>query len=446
MRQPKVSHPNNQPESASKVSAWTILALSLPTLGVLAATPLFLLLDTAMVGRVGGGALAALGAGSVIYAQVTTQLTFLSYGTTARASRLFGAGKPEAAVAEGLQATWLAGLVGSALTLLLWVGAPWFAGLLAGAGASEVAAQATSWLRVVAFGIPFVLAAMAGNGWLRGIQETTLPLVFTLAGVLPGAVAVVLLVNRYGLIGSAWATLLGEIITGSLFVAALARFHKGSWRPQPKVWKQQLILGRDLVLRSLSFQVSFLSAAAVAGRIGPEALGGHQVLMQLWNFLALVLDSLAIAAQTLVGAALGSGSVALARALGVKVTRYSVAFSLVLAGALAAGAQVVPRWFTSDTQVLGAIGETWWLLVGLIVIGGVVFALDGVLLGAGDAVFLRNATMLSAVCGIVPGVWLAYFLGTGLAGVWWGIVAFLLLRLAAVVWRFQSMRWARVGD
>lgn len=427
--------------SPDSITASRILAISIPTLGVLAATPLYLLLDTAMVGRIGGMALAALGAGSVIFAQVTTQLTFLSYGTTARASRRFGAGRKQEAIAEGVQATWVALGVGAVLCALLYAFAPAVAGLLA--ADDEVAALAGQWLRVVCFGIPFVLVAMAGNGWLRGIQQTALPLYCTLAGVVPGAFAVVTLVRRYGLMGSAWATLLGVSITGTCFFVALLAHHKGSWRPQPAVMREQLVLGRDLIVRSLSFQVSFLSAAAVAGRIGPEALAAHQVLMQLWNFLSLVLDSLAIAAQTLTGAALGSGSALLAKQVGLKITKYSTGFAVVLAAVLAAGYHAVPRVFTRDEAVLATIATPWWMLVGLVIVGGVVFALDGVLLGASDAAFLRTISVAAALFGFLPGVWIAHLLGAGLVGVWWGIAAFLGIRLVAVVWRFVSMRWAQ---
>lgn len=430
---------NTHPDS---ITAKRILAISIPTLGVLAATPLYLLLDTAMVGRIGGIALAALGAGSVIFAQVTTQLTFLSYGTTARASRRFGAGRKNDAIAEGVQATWVALGVGAVLCALLYAFAPAAAGLLA--ADDEVAHLAGQWLRVVCFGIPMVLVAMAGNGWLRGIQQTALPLYCTLAGAVPGAIAVVALVRRYGLMGSAWATLLGVSITGACFLLTLFLHHKGSWRPKPKVMREQLVLGRDLIVRSLSFQVSFLSAAAVAGRIGPEALAAHQVLMQLWNFLSLVLDSLAIAAQTLTGAALGSGSVLLAKQVGQKITKYSTGFAVVLAVVLAAGYHVVPRLFTHDAGVLDTIATPWWMLVGLVIVGGVVFALDGVLLGASDAAFLRTISIAAALMGFLPGVWLAYVLGAGLVGVWCGIAAFLGIRLVAVVWRFYSMRWAKV--
>ncbi|WPF65290.1 MULTISPECIES: MATE family efflux transporter [unclassified Corynebacterium] len=427
-------------EASAKVTARDIFGLALPALGVLAATPLYLLLDTAVVGRLGGLEQAALAVGATIQSQVTTQLTFLSYGTTARSSRLFGQGRRAAAVAEGVQATWVALGVGVALALAVIAGAPLFAGWLG--GNAEVAQEAAAWMRVAALGIPLTLIIMAGNGWLRGVQDTRRPLYFTLAGVIPGAILVPLLVARMGLVGSAVANLVGVSIAALLFLGALIREHRGPWRPQWSVIRKQLVLGRDLIVRSASFQVAFLSAAGVAGRFGVAALAAHQIMLQLWNFLALVLDSLAIAAQTLTGAALGKGTVRQARAVGVAITRYSVIFSCALAACFAAGAGVIPRLFSSDEAVLREVGGPWWLMIAMIVMGGVLFALDGVLLGAADAAFLRNATVVSVLCGFLPGVWLAYAFDGGLMGVWCGLLAFIGLRLVAVVWRFRSMKWA----
>ncbi|ALP33946.1 MATE family efflux transporter [Corynebacterium pseudotuberculosis] len=443
-RRERVCSVGRAQEETVEIGPATILRLALPALGVLAATPLYLLFDTAVVGTLGAASLAALGAGTTIYAQVTTQLTFLSYGTTARSARLFGAGKKKEAVAEGVQATWLALFVGTVLAVTIFLGAPQFTFWLS--GSSEVSSAATSWLRVTAAGIPLVLIIMAGNGWLRGVQNTRLPLLFTLSGIFPGMVLVPILVGRYGLVGSAWANIVGITITSFLFIACLFRMHEGSVQPNWSIMRSQLTLGRDLILRSLSFQISFLSAAAVAGRFGPESLAAHQVLLQLWSFLTLVLDSLAIAGQMLTGAALGAKDVVRARRVGQVSVLYSTMFGIALAVIFAAGFQVIPGIFTSDEGVLQEISGPWWQLVLMIVLGGVVFAFDGVLLGAADAAYLRTVSLLSVLVGFLPGVWLALLFNAGLVGVWWGLVSFISIRMIAGVWRFYSMKWAYSKD
>lgn len=428
------------------ISARQILALALPALGVLAANPLYLLLDTAVVGRLGTGELAALAAGTAIQSTVTTQLTFLSYGTTARSSRLFGAGRRGDAVAEGVQATWVALAVGALLATLVTV----FAQPLAMFLTNDVATsqEAARWMRVAALAIPLTLIIMAGNGWMRGVQNTRLPFLLTLCGLVPGAVLLPLLVNRIGLVGSAIANVIGMGITAVCFLGVLIREQRrygGSWAPRWSVIREQLVLGRDLILRSLSFQISLLAAAAVAGRSGVAVLAAHQILLQLWNFLTLVLDSLAIAAQTLTGAALGTGRVDEARSVGVQVTRYSMLFSTVLAAAFALFARPIQSLFTHDAAVFEQLGVPWWLLIAMVVTGGVVFALDGVLLGASDAAYLRNLTIASVLGGFLPLTLLSVQFGWGLTGIWAGHFLSIVFRLIGVWVRFSSMRWARTG-
>lgn len=425
-----------------------LLALAIPTLGVLVAEPIYLLFDLAVVGRLGAPALAGLAVGGLILAQASTQLTFLSYGTTARAARRHGAGDRAGAVAEGVQATWLA--LGIGLVLLLAVQAAAAPIVRVIAGGAEIADQAVPWVRVALFGVPLILIAMAGNGWLRGVQETRRPLVFVLCGLALSALLCPLLVHglwfapRWGLPGSAVANVAGQAVTAALFLAALAG-ERAPRRPHWPVMRAQLVLGRDLIVRSLAFQACFVSAAAVASRFGAASVAAHQVVLQLWNFLALTLDSLAIAAQTLVGAALGGGDARGARGLAGRVTRWSLLFAVVLAGCFALAAAALPPLFTTDPAVLDRIGVIWWFFVAIIPVAGVVFALDGVLLGAGDAAYLRTTTMAAALVAFLPAIWLALALGWGVAGIWAGLVAFMLARLLAVGARAVSGRWARVG-
>ncbi|CRK58526.1 putative DNA-damage-inducible protein F [Alloactinosynnema sp. L-07] len=421
-----------------------VARLALPALPVLAAEPLYLLVDTAVVGHLGATELGALGVGAIVLAQLSTQLTFLSYGTTARAARLHGAGRREDAVGEGVQATWLALVVG---LLIVGVGnllARPVATALAGPG--ELADAATGWLRIALFGVPMILVTLAGNGWMRGVQDTRRPLRYVLAGNGVSAVLCPVLVYGagMGLNGSAVANVVGQVVAGALFLRALLA-ERVDRRPRPKIVRAQLVLGRDLILRSLAFQACFLSAAAVAARTSVGAVGAHQVVLQLWTFLALVLDSLAIAAQALVGAALGSGDDARAKVLAKKITGYGLAFGVALGVVFAALAQVLPRAFTQDSVVLQEIPHAWWFFVAMQPIAGVVFALDGVLLGAGDAKFLRTATLASAIGGFLPLVWLSQVFGWGLVGIWTGLSLFMLIRLATVLGRLRDGRWAVTG-
>jgi putative MATE family efflux protein len=430
-------------------SAREILRLAGPALPVLAAEPLYLLVDTAVVGRLGAVPLAGLAVAAVLFAQVTSQLNFLSYGTTARTARMYGSGRRADAVAEGVQATWLALAVGACLVVVGQLVVRPVAEALGNGGA--IAEGAVSWLRVALIGAPLLLVTLAGNGWMRGVQDTARPLRYVLAGNAVSAVACVVLVHGIGafpglgLVGSAWANVLGQCVGAGLFLGALVRESRGSWRPRPAALRAQLTMGRDLVARSLAFQACFLSAAAVATRFGAPVAAAHQIVLQLWSFMALVLDAIAIAAQSLVGAALGAGDAGRARALAARVTRYGLVLGVGFGVLFAALSGVLPPVFTPDAAVLAAVPIAWWFFAALQPVAGVVFAIDGVLLGAGDAAFLRTWTLLAAVVGFLPLIWASLAFGWGLAGIWSGLAAFMLVRLVAVLLRVRGGRWAVTG-
>lgn len=431
-------------EVAERVPVRTVLGLAVPALGVLAAEPLYVLVDTAVIGHLGAVPLAGLALGGTLFTLVSSQLTFLSYGTTARTARLHGAGRRKDAVAEGVQATWLGIAVGVLLLVLAQLFAVPVAELLAGEG--PIADAAASWLRIALLGAPLVLITMAGNGWMRGVQDTRRPLWFVLAGNGTSAVLCPLFVYPlgWGLEGSAVANLIGQSIAAALFLRALV-VERAGMRPDPATMRAQLGMGRDLVLRTLAFQACFLSATSVAARTGADAVAAHQVVWQLWSFLALVLDSLAIAAQSLVGAALGGGAVQRAKGVARQVSWYGLGFGVLLGLVFAALAAVLPRVFTSDAAVLAQLPNAWWFFVLQQPVAGVVFALDGVFLGAGDARYLRTATMLSAVVGYLPLIWSSLAFGWGLAGIWTGLSLFMVLRLITLLLRARSGKWAVAG-
>lgn len=439
-----LAEPADSADQQAPATGRRIAGLALPALGVLAAEPVYLLFDLAVVGRLGAVPLAGLAIGGLVLALVSSQLTFLSYATTARAARFFGAGDRGSAVGEGVQATWLAVGLGAVIVVVVEIVAVPLLAVIADGG--EIAAQALPWLRIAIFGAPAILISLAGNGWMRGVQDTARPLRYVIAGFALSAVLCPTLVYgwfgvpRLELAGSAVANLVGQSLAGALFCRALLA-ERVPLRIDFAVLRSQVVMGRDLLVRTMAFQACFVSAAAVAARFGAAAVAAHQVVLQLWSFLALVLDSLAIAAQSLVGAALGAGDFAHAKAVAWRVTIFSTVAAALLAGVFAVGATVLPTLFTDDRSVLDAIGVPWWFLVAQLPIAGIVFALDGVLLGAGDARFMRNATLASALLGFLPLIWLSLVFGWGLLGIWSGLTTFMVLRLAFVGWRAFSGRW-----
>ena len=422
-----------------------IFRLAVPALGALAAEPLYLLADTAIVGHLGARPLAGLAVGGTLLTTLLWLTNFLEYGTTGTVARRFGAGRTEEALGAAVQATWLAVGTGVVVAVLCeLVADP--AMQLIGGGNAAVQAQALSWVRIAALGVPFVCVTLAGQGWLRGLQDTMTPLIVVVIGNVASAGLSAGLVYgaHMGIRGSAIANAAAQ--TGSAVVFALALRRRGaSWRFDWAVVRAELVTARDLSLRTIAFLVSFSTATAVCARMGGAVVSAHQIAIQLWGFLALVLDALAIAAQAMVGAALGSGDRAHAEALTRRLVLWGLGFGALFAVLLGAGWDVIPRWFTGDGAVVQATHAAWPWFAAMMPAAGVVFALDGVFIGAGDVAFMRTVTLVAGLCFYVPIALLAYFAGWGLGGVWAGLTAFVGVRLLAALLRTRSGRWTHAG-
>jgi putative MATE family efflux protein len=247
-----------------------------------------------------------------------------------------------------------------------------------------------------------------------------------------------------GLVGSAYANVGAQAIASVLFVRALLKAGV-PLSPRWTVLRAQLVMGWDLFLRAAGFQAAFLTSAAAAARMGTAQLGAHQIALQLWEFSALLLDSFAIAAQALVGAALGSGDVVSARRMAWRVARYGLWAGIGFGVAIGGLGFVLPQLFTSSDAVIHQAHVLWPWFAAMQPAAGVVFALDGVLLGAGDAAYLRTLTLFSALAVFVPIDLAALHWQWGIGGVWAGLTAFVAVRLIGTVVRTMGDKWSVAG-
>ena len=419
-----------------------ILRLAVPALGALAAEPLYVLVDTAIVGHLGTTQLATLAVAATVLGTGFTIFNFLTWGTTAQVARLHGARLEGEAARVGAQAQWLSLVIGAVLLVVLFALASPLAALMGAQG--EVADGATTYLRISALGAPAFMLASAGQGFLRGIGELRTPLVILVAAHSANVVLELVFVYGFGwgLAGSAWGTVIAQLGMGTAFVAVQLR--AGWERPVAARMRSLMRIGSEIAGRSTALLAAYLVASAVLARIGAASLAAHQIAFQLFIFLALVLDALAIAAQIMVGRMLGAGDAAGARAVGGRMIAWSVALGGVFGVVLLALGDVIPRAFTSDPVVIARAHEIWWLFAALMPVNGAVFALDGILIGAGDTRFLMWGTLAAAAV-YVPVALLALHEGWGIAGVWWGLAGLIAMRLATCGMRFSSARWALTG-
>jgi putative MATE family efflux protein len=422
-----------------------ILGLALPALGALAAEPLYLLADTAMVGHLGTEELAALAIAATLLTGTFTLFNFLTYGTTAQVARLSGAAEHEVAGRLAAQALWLATAIGVGLTALLVAAAVPLVDLIGGNG--HTGELAVMYLRIGALGLPFALIALAGQGFLRGVSDLRTPLVIVVVANAANVALNVLFIYGFGwgLAGSAWATVVAQAGMGAAFVTALLRSPADSRRPSLSAMRPLMRIGWEIFVRTTALYASFLVASAVLARVGDDSLAAHQIAFQLFVFLALVLDAVAIAGQVIVGRSLGAGDADEAYAAAVRMIELAAAAGALFALVMLALTSLLPHAFTSDPDVLHEARKIWPLFALMQPANGAVFALDGILIGAGDTRFLMWGMLFSSLCVFVPVALGSLALDLGIVGVWSGLLGLIGARLLTCGWRFRGRRWAIVG-
>ncbi len=397
-----------------------------------------------MVGHLGREQLAALGVSAVVLTTLFAIFNFLQYGTTAQVGRASGAGQEEAARRLGAQTLWLCLAVGVVLAAGVAAFAPQIVRAMGSEG--DAADYAVTYLQIVALGLPSVFVTIGSQGYLRGVADLRTPVVILAAG---NAINIVLnLVFVYGLdwgiAGSAAATVVGQTAMGAAFVVALLRSAGHDLRPRPDLMRRLVSVGRFIFVRTVALMAAFLLAGAIVTRSGDASIGAHQIAFQLWLFLALVLDAIAIAGQVLVGRGLGAGDTQRAYDASARMIWLAVYVGGFFAVALLLLEGVLPRVFTSDELVLDQAGAIWLLFALMQPLNGAVFALDGILIGAGDGPYLAWSMVAAFVASAAVALASVAF-DWGIVGVWSALVVLILVRLALMWHRFASRRWLVTG-
>jgi putative MATE family efflux protein len=424
-----------------------ILRLAVPALGALVAEPVYVLVDTSIVGHLGTEPLAGLGVAGSILTAAFGVFNFLAYGTTAAVARRIGAGDRRAAVEQGLAGLWLALGLGTALTAVGLLIAP---AAVDAMGASEsVRPFALTYLRISLLGAPMVTVMLAGVGYLRGTQDGRTPLVIAVGANVVNLALELLFVYGFdwGIAGSAWGTVIAQTGSAVAFVVLIDRARRGtaaSARPNPIEIRRTARVGSHLVVRTAALLVAFTITTAIAARISDTAIAAHQVAFQLWFFLALALDAIAIAGQSLVARYLGSDDVDGARAVTHRMLRLGVYAGLVAGALVTLGRSPLAAIFTDDVEVQRTVEQVLLIVAVWQPIGAIVFVLDGVLIGSGETASLARI-MVASTLAFLPGAALVATTNAGLNWLWLALGIFLFARMIGMGWRYRSEVWLVTG-
>ncbi|MBT1092792.1 MATE family efflux transporter [Streptomyces chartreusis] len=436
-----------RPKAARRQHDREIVALAVPAFGALVAEPLFVMADSAIVGHLGTAQLAGLGVASALLMTAVSVFVFLAYATTAAVARRVGSGDLQAAIRQGMDGIWLAILLGVAVIAVVLPTAPFLVELF---GASDTAAPyATTYLRISALGIPAMLVVLAATGVLRGLQDTRTPLYVAVAGFVANAVLNVGLVYGadLGIAGSAWGTVIAQFGMAAIYLVVVVRGahkHGASLRPDAAGIRASAQAGVPLLVRTLSLRAILMIATAVAARLGDADIAAHQIILSLWSLLAFALDAIAIAGQAIIGRYLGAGDAEGARAACRRMVEWGIAAGVVLGLLVVISRPLFLPLFTSDSVVKDAALPALLVVALSQPICGVVFVLDGVLMGAGDGPYLAWAMVLTLAV-FTPVALLVPVLGGGLTAIWAAMTLMMAVRMLTLWLRARSGRWIVTG-
>ncbi|MEV7694835.1 MATE family efflux transporter [Microbacterium sp. NPDC089189] len=429
-----------------------ILALAVPALGALIAEPLFLIVDAALIGHLGVVPLAALGIASAVLQTIVGLMVFLAYSTTPAVARRFGAGQHGSAVSAGIDGMWLALGLGAVLAVAGYLLTPGIVSLFG--PTAEVAADAEAYLGISMWGLPAMLIVFAATGLLRGMQNTLTPLWIAGIGFAANALLNLLFIYGFGwgIAGSATGTVLaqwGMVAAYAIVIARLARRHSAAIRPRRDSVTGAARSGVWMLLRTVSLRAALLATVAVATALGTPELAAWQIAFTIFSTAAFALDALAIAAQALIGKALGEGDAALVRRVLGRTAAWGVWFGVIVGLGIGAASGVIGLVFTSDPTIAALVQPALIVLAIAQPVCGLVFVLDGVLIGAGDGKYLALAGLANLVP-FVPSLLLLVWVGAaGAPGLAWLAVAFfgvyMLARLVTLGWRVRGTAWLTAG-
>jgi putative MATE family efflux protein len=412
-----------------------IAGLAIPAFATLVSEPLFLLADAAIVGHLGTAQLAALGIAGVVISTAVGLFVFLAYGTTSSVARNLGAGERRAALRLGIDGVWLAAIIGIVVTTTTFLAS---SPIVSAFTTDPAVTRSTStYLHIALFGIPALLLMLAATGVLRGLQDTKTPLLVAVVANLANIALNATLVwgLGWGIAGSAIGTLVAQCLAAATLVTVVGRtaHRQGTGLgPNARGVRGAFAIGFPLLVRTLTLRLALLITTYVAARVSTVAVAAHQVAFTIWSFLAFALDAIAIAGQAITGRLLGAGDAIAVRVATHRMMAWGLTAGLLMGAVLAAARSLVAPVFTSDPQVRSLITGVLLIVAVQQPVAGLVFVLDGVLIGAGDGRYLALAGVVTLVV-YAPLAFAVPALGGGLDDLWWAFSVFMLARLLTLV-------------
>ncbi len=304
-----------------------------------------------------------------------------------------------------------------------------------------------SYYSIRVWGFPLTLFTFAIFGIFRGLQNTYYPMIIAIVGALLNIVLDFILV--YGvegwapalyLEGAAWASLIAQAVMALMAFVLLLKKTEISMKltfPLNKEIKRVVFMSLNLFVRALALNAALILAVREATALGDAYIGAHTIAINLWLFAAFFIDGFAAAGNSMGGKLLGAGDYDGLWNLAKKVVSYGMVVSVVLMVFGFLFYRPIGHLFSNETVVLQTFYGIFYIVILGLPMNTLAFVFDGLFKGLGEMKYLRNVLMSATFLGFVPTLYLGKFMGWGFYAIWIAFVVWMMIRGFSLVWKFR---------
>jgi putative MATE family efflux protein len=427
----------------------SINKLAIPATIAGIAEPLLSITDTAIVGNIPVDGLESLAAAGIVGSFLSMLIWILGQTRSAISaiiSQYLGAGKIESVKTLPAQAIYLN--IGLSIIILLstiFIVEDIFK-LLNASG--KILQYCVSYYSIRVWGFPLTLFVFAVMGIFRGLQNTYWPMMIAIVGAVLNVVLDFVLVygiegviNAMYLDGAAWASLISQGVMAIMAFVLLVTKTNISLKlifPVHHELGRLVVMSLNLFVRAIALNTALILAVREATALGDQYIGAHTIAINIWLFSAFFIDGYGAAGNIMGGRLLGAKNYNGLWLLAKKIMCYGIAVSLILVAIGFIFHDPIGRLFSNEKIVL----ETFYAIFFIVILGlpmnTMAFVLDGLFKGLGEMKYLRNTLLSATFLGFVPILYIGKYFNWGFYGIWIAFTVWMLIRGLALVWKFRA--------
>lgn len=305
-----------------------------------------------------------------------------------------------------------------------------------------------SYYAIRVWGFPLTLFTFALFGIFRGLQNTFYPMLVAMIGA--GLNILLDFILVYGiegyipamyLEGAAWASLIAQAVMALLAFFLLKAKTNISLKfqlPFNKELKSLIFMSLNLFVRTIALNTALLLAVREATALGTKYIGAHTIAVNIWLFAAFFIDGYSAAGNSMGGRLLGAKDYNGLWRLAKKINTYGILVSVVLLLLGFLFYEPIGLLFSKDSGVLEVFYGFFFIVLLGLPMNSIAFLFDGMFKGMGKMKFLRNVLLGATFLGFVPSLYFGLYMDWGIHAIWIAFVVWMLFRSAPLVLKFRN--------